>query len=73
MLFQMLGITDRPVEQVAAAIGANLVKPVGAIGAECALERTDKGTVHLRGQIHAAFFAIGSHFKHISNFLNRLP
>jgi hypothetical protein len=64
MLCQMLGLADRSVEQVAAAIGANLVEPVSAIGAESALERTDKGTVHLRGQIHAAFFAIRSHFKH---------
>jgi hypothetical protein len=64
MFGQMLRFTDRPVEQVAATIGANLIKPVGAIGAKGAFKGADKGTMHLRRQIHTAFFTIGSHFKH---------
>jgi hypothetical protein len=60
----MFGIANGPVEQVAAAIRALFVQPVGAVGAKGALKGTDERAVHLRGQIDAAFFAIGPHFKH---------
>ena len=73
MLFQMACVANGPVEQVAATIGANFVQAVRAIGAKCTFERTNEGAVHLRGQIGAALFAIGSHFQHIMIFLNRLP
>ena len=55
---------QRPVEQVAAAIGADFVGLVGAARAERTFERADEGAVDVRGKITAAFFAIGSHFKH---------
>ena len=56
---------ERPVEQVAAAIGAEFVELVGTVRAEGALHRTDEGAMEIGGQVASAFFAIRSHFKHI--------
>ena len=72
MFGQMARVADGAVEQVAAAIGADFVQPVGAIGAKGALKGANEGSMHLRGQIGAAFFAIGAHFQHVFYFLNRL-
>jgi hypothetical protein len=56
---------ERPVKQVASAIGAEFVELVGTICAESALHRTDEGTMEIGGQVASALFAIGSHFKHV--------
>jgi hypothetical protein len=55
---------SRPVEQFTAAVGAAIIERLGTFGAKGAFERTDEGAGGLSQQVHAAFFAIGAHFKH---------
>jgi hypothetical protein len=57
-------LAQRPVKKVATAIGADFVGLVGAARAKGTFERADEGPMDIRGQITAAFFAIGSHLKH---------
>ena len=53
-----------PVQQFAAAIGAALVKLVGALGAKGAFEAADERTGGLSRQVGAATLAVWAHFKH---------
>lgn len=61
---QRLADPRRPIDQLAAAIGAKLVERIGAFGAESAFERADERAGLIGGQIDAAAFAIGAHFEH---------
>ena len=54
----------RPVQQLTAAIGAAFVKLVGTLGAKRAFKAANKRPGSFGGQIRAAAFAIGAHFKH---------
>ena len=62
---QRRAFTQRPVEQIAAAVRTNLVERVGAVRAEGTFERADEGAMDIGRQVLAALFAIGSHLKHI--------
>jgi hypothetical protein len=62
---ELAGGADRPRLQFAPAIGAPAVeRPLDAVAAEGAFERTDHGVARLGWQIPAAAFAIGSQFEH---------
>src|SRR3990167_2044515 len=53
------------IHQLAAAIGAAVVKLLGAGSAKGAFEAANEGTGRIGGKIHAAALAIGTHFKHL--------
>jgi len=64
MLLQCRADARGAIEQLTAAIGAALIERVRAIGTEGVLQRTDKRTALVGGQINAAAFAIGAHLEH---------
>ena len=63
MLGMMLNRAGRAIHQLAAAIGAAIIKPFGAGGAKSAFETANKRTGGFGWQIGAAALAIGAHFQ----------
>src|SRR3546814_11992116 len=55
---------DRPVQQFAAAIGADIIQRLRTCRAESAFEGADEGTASRSREVSPAPFAVGQHLKH---------